>query len=112
MAANRRAESARDPIEIVRIARHDEVGTSERPGDDNGVNDIARTGPRANGAGRARSRLVEILDDAAVQKTRSRGLRSTAPGLRKHGRRHDGSFAAQQRACMEDPQLASIGLGR
>jgi hypothetical protein len=48
MAAKRGAESARDPLEIVRIARHDEVRTSERSGDHNRVDDVASTGARAD----------------------------------------------------------------
>ena len=70
MGANRGAESTREPLEIIGIARHDEVRASERSGDDDGVDNIASTGARADAAGRARSRLVEILDDAPVQKTR------------------------------------------
>ena len=66
MGTNRGAESAREPLEIVSVARHDEVAARERSGDDDGVDDIASTGSRADNAGRARSRLVEILNDAAL----------------------------------------------
>jgi hypothetical protein len=64
MGANRGAESARDPLEIVCIARHDEVRTRERSGDDNRVDDVASTGARADLSSGTRTRLVEILDAA------------------------------------------------
>lgn len=70
MAAKGAAQSARDPLEVVGIARHDEIGARKRPGNYGRVHDVARAGARANDAGRTRTRLVEILDDAAMQKAR------------------------------------------
>lgn len=66
MNTDRSTEGSGNPLEIVGIARDDEIPAGERPGDDGCVNDVASAGPRAREAGGTSAVLVEILDSAAA----------------------------------------------
>ena len=75
------AESPRDPLEIGRIARDDQIVALERADDDRRVHDIAHAGASAGDARRPGAPLVLFLDPTAAEQAGQLGLRPASPHL-------------------------------
>jgi hypothetical protein len=112
MSTDRSRQRTGNALEVIGIARDDQIPAGKRSDDDGRVDNVASAGSATRHASSTSALFVQILNSATAQQTRQLCLGATAPCLTQDTGRHNRPLAALQTACVYRPKLAPIGFGR